>query len=63
MRTDSPGESNPALAKLKDNDDEFKMLKDQKEFMSKCAMLMYASQQTYPEIHPAVFKLLFGISF
>lgn len=32
-----------ALAKLMDGDSESPMLKDQMKFMSKCAMLMYAS--------------------
>jgi len=33
------------------------LLKDQAEYMSKCAMLMFLSQRTYPEIRPAVIKL------
>jgi hypothetical protein len=53
----SKGAPNPALAKLMDDDDESPTLADQKEFMSKCAMLMYVSQWTYPEIRPAVIKL------
>jgi hypothetical protein len=40
-----------------DDDDESPTLVDQKEFMSKCAMLMYVSQRTYPKIRPAVIKL------
>jgi hypothetical protein len=46
----SKGAPNPALAKLMDDGDESPTLVDQKEFMSKCAMLMYVSQWTYPEI-------------
>jgi hypothetical protein len=33
------------------------LLKEQAEYMSKCAMLMFISQRTYPEIRPAVIKL------
>jgi hypothetical protein len=42
----SKGASNPALARLMDDDDESPVLMDQNEFMSKCAMLMYVSQRT-----------------
>jgi hypothetical protein len=39
----SKGAPNLALAKLMDDDSELPMLKDRMEFMSKYAMLMYAS--------------------
>ena len=33
------------------------LLENQSDYMSKCAMLMFVSQRTYPEIRPAVVKL------
>jgi hypothetical protein len=47
---------NPAMANLMGEDDESPLLQNQKEYMSKCSMLMYLSQRTYPEICPAVGK-------
>jgi hypothetical protein len=48
---------NPALANLMGDDDLYPILDDQRQFMSLCAMLMFVSQRTYPEIHPAAVKL------
>jgi hypothetical protein len=48
---------NPALASLMGDDDSYPVLEDQKNFMSLCAMLMFVSQRTYPEIRPAAVKL------
>ena len=47
----------PALGKLMADDVDSPLLEDQTDYMSKCAMLMYVSQRTYPEIRPAVIKL------
>jgi hypothetical protein len=33
------------------------LLKDQSDYMSKCGMLMFLLQRTYPEIHPTVIRL------
>jgi len=51
------GAPSPALGKLMADDVDSPLLKDQAEYMSKCAMLMFLSQRTYPEIRPAVIKL------
>jgi len=51
------GAPTPALAKLMIDDINSPLLEDQADYMSKCAMLMYVSQRTYPEIRPAVIKL------
>jgi hypothetical protein len=47
----------PALVKLMGDDEDSPLLHDQSEYMSKCAMLMFLSQRTYPEIRPAAIKL------
>ncbi len=39
------------------DDEDSPLLHDQSEYMSKCAMLMFLSQRTYPEIRPAAIKL------
>jgi hypothetical protein len=39
------------------NDNNLPMLKDQADYMSKCVMLMFVSQRTYPKICPAIIKL------
>jgi hypothetical protein len=51
------GAPSPALGKLMADDVDSPLLKEQAEYMSKCAMLMFISQRTYPEIRPAVIKL------
>ena len=51
------GAPSPALGRLMADDVDSPLLKDQAEYMSKCAMLMFLSQRTYPEIRPAVIKL------
>ncbi len=51
------GAPSPALVRLMGDDDESPLLQDQAEYMSKCAMLMFLSQRTYPEIPPAAIKL------
>jgi hypothetical protein len=51
------GAPNPALAKLMGDDDESPKLTNQSDYMSKCAMLMFLLQCTYPEIRPAAIKL------
>lgn len=51
------GSPRPVLVKLMGEDDESPMLKNQTEFMSKCSMLMFVLQWTYPEIRPAMVKL------
>jgi hypothetical protein len=51
------GAPSPALGKLMADDVVSPLLKEQAEYMSKCAMLMFISQRTYPEICPAVIKL------
>jgi hypothetical protein len=38
-------------------DDESPKLKHQVDYMSKCAMLLFLLQRTYPETHPAAIKL------
>ena len=38
----------PALGKLMGDDVDSPLLDDQTDYMSKCAMLMYVSQRTYP---------------
>jgi hypothetical protein len=47
----------PAVVKLMGCDDDWLKLKDQADYMSKCATIMCLSQQLYPEIRPAVVKL------
>jgi hypothetical protein len=47
----------PALEKLMGDELDSPLLENQSDYMSKCAMLMFILQQTYPEIHPAVIKL------
>jgi hypothetical protein len=39
------------------DEDNSPLLTDQSNYMSKCAMLMFLSQRTFPEIHPAAIKL------
>jgi hypothetical protein len=51
------GAPSPAMVKLMADDEYSPLLKDQLDYMSKCAMLMFISQRTYPEIYPAVIKL------
>jgi hypothetical protein len=48
---------NPALVKLMGDNDKSPILKDQADYMSKCAMLMFISKRTYLELRPAVVKL------
>ncbi len=50
------GASSPASVKLME-DEELQLLPDQADYMSKVVMLMFISQQTFPEIRPAVIKL------
>ena len=51
------GAPTPAMVNLMGDDDESPKLHDQREFLSKCSMLMFVSQRTYPEIRPATVKL------
>jgi hypothetical protein len=51
------GARSPAMVKLMVDDEDSPLLKDQSDYMLKCAMLMFISQRTYPEICPAVIKL------
>jgi hypothetical protein len=51
------GAPSPALVKLMTDEDDSPLLTDQADYMSKCAMLMFLSQRTFPEIRPAVIKL------
>jgi hypothetical protein len=51
------GAPTPALGKLMGDNIDSPLLADQADYMSKCAMLMYASQRTYPEICPVPIKL------
>jgi hypothetical protein len=46
-----------AFAKVTWDDIDSSLLKDQSDHISKCAMLMFLSQQTYPEFCPIVIKL------
>jgi hypothetical protein len=46
-----------AMVKLMADDVDSPLLQDQSDYMCKCAMLMFVSQRTYPEIRPAVIKL------
>lgn len=48
------GAPTPALGKLMGDDINSPMLKDQADYMSKRAMIMFVSQRTYPEIRPTV---------
>ena len=48
---------NPALANLMAEDDDDKLLKDQKRFMSLNSLVMYGATRTYAEILPATTKL------
>jgi len=47
----------PALEKLMEDELDSPLSENQSDYMSKCAMLMFISQRTYPEICPAVIKL------
>jgi hypothetical protein len=51
------GAPSPAMVKWMADDEDSPLLKDQSDYMSKCAMLMLIPQRTYPEIRPAVIKL------
>jgi hypothetical protein len=51
------GAPTPAMVNLMGDDDESPKLLDQREFLSKCSMLMFVLQRTYPEIRPATVKL------
>jgi hypothetical protein len=51
------GAPSPALVKLMTDEDDSPLLTDQADYMSKCAMLMFLSQRTFPEIRPAAIKL------
>jgi hypothetical protein len=51
------GVPSPALVKLMGDDIDSPLLKDQSDYMSKCAMLMFLSQCMNPEIHPTAIKL------
>jgi hypothetical protein len=46
-----------AIGKLMGDDSSSPILKDQADYMSKCAVLMFVSQRTYPKICPAIIKL------
>lgn len=46
---DNRGAPNPALMKLMSDDGDDRLLQDQSDYISKCAMLMFLSQRTYPE--------------
>jgi len=47
----------PALEKLMEDELDSPLSENQSDYMSKCAMLMFVSQRTYPEICLAVIKL------
>ena len=47
----------PAIANLMGDDPDSPLLTDQREFLSKCSMLTFISQRTYPEIRPSTIKL------
>jgi hypothetical protein len=47
------GAPNPALVKLMGDDDELPLLKNQSDYMSKCAIHLFLLQRTYPKIWPA----------
>jgi hypothetical protein len=51
------GAPSPAWVKLMTDEDDSPLLTDQSDYMSKCAMLMFLSQRTFPEIRPAAIKL------
>jgi hypothetical protein len=51
------GAPSPVMVKRMADDEDSPLLKDQSDYMSKCAMLMFILQRTYPEIRPAVIKL------
>jgi len=51
------GAPNPALESILGDHLGSLLLADEKEYMSKRALLMYLSQRTFPEICPAVTKL------
>lgn len=51
------GAPNPVLKSLLGDNVGSPLLADQTEYMSRCAMLMYLSQCTYPEICPIAIKL------
>jgi hypothetical protein len=47
----------PALEMLMGDELDSPLLENQSDYMSKCVMLMFVLQRTYPEIRPAVIKL------
>ncbi len=51
------GAPNPALTILMADEPNSLALEDQTNYMSKCMMLVFLSQCSYPEIHPAVINL------
>ena len=53
----SRGAPNPALTDAMADDDDSPLLADQREFMSKNALLMFGATRTYPEIRPIVARL------
>ena len=52
------GAPNPALQDAMADDEESLLLEDQRNFMSKNALLMFGATRTYPEIHPFVARLV-----
>ena len=53
----SKGAPNPALSDVMGDDTNSKLLEDQRDFMSKNALLMFGATRTYPEIRPTVARL------
>jgi hypothetical protein len=53
----SKGAPSPALNNMMGDDDNSKLLNDQRRFMSFNSLLMYGAMRTYPEIKPAVIHL------
>jgi hypothetical protein len=53
----SKGAPSPALNNMMGDDDNSKLLNDQRQFMSFNSLLMYRAMRTYPEIKPAVIHL------
>jgi hypothetical protein len=51
------GAPTPAMVNLMGDDPESPLLTGQREFLSKCSMLMFVSQRTYPESRPSTIKL------
>ena len=47
------GAPTPALTSLMGDDTDSPLLKDQREFLSKCSQLAFVSQRTYPEVRTA----------